>query len=625
MCQTLCFLFIALKIFTIQQYMNKIELQNQYKNISRQLLNERNAEGFWSGELSSSALATAVAIAAFKVSNRTEYRDKINDGLQWLFDTINTDGGYGDTRESMSNVSTSLLCYAAISLCTDNEGQRNTFLKKLESYLNNQGIEVSSKSITNAVLDFYGKDFTFSVPILTMLVICNVIDESAFDKIPQLPFEFTVLPSSFYQFLNLQVVSYAIPALVAVGIAIFKGKKRKKPLFRAIRNKAIKPSLKKLSKIMPESGGFLEAIPLTAFVNLCLNYSDTNCPEVVDNGLVFLEKQQRNDGSWPIDTDLSTWVTTLIIKAWGDSEIKNVLKPEEINHLRNHILSLQYKTKHTFNNAIPGGWGWTNYSGSVPDGDDTSGAILALLTLFENTKPEVDAIISGCKWLAALQNRDGGIPTFSKGWGRLPFDNSCADLSGHALLAMHTTLYKLDTFLKEKDKKIILKSINQLLKYLQKSQHENGSWIPLWFGNQKSETMQNPVYGTAKVSTYLADVMWLSVLPEKQKNQVKSMLEKGQKYLADQQNEDGSWGGDKNLAGSIEETSLSICALAGSKYNNLCISGFEWLKKEIANQGIHSKPIGLYFAALWYDEKLYPHIFYTEALRRFLSFVICLQ
>ena len=143
--------------------------------------------------------------------------------------------------------------------------------------------------------------------------------------------------------------------------------------------------------------------------------------------------QQRNDGGWPIDTDLSTWVTTLSVKALG-SNINKVLNQDEIVKIRKHLITLQYKEKHPFNGAKLGGWGWTNFSGAVPDADDTPGAMLALLELYSGSEEENSALLNGCRWLIDLQNKDGGFPTFCKGWGRLPFDKSCADLTGHALL-----------------------------------------------------------------------------------------------------------------------------------------------------------------------------------------------
>jgi hypothetical protein len=38
--------------------------------------------------------------------------------------------------------------------------------------------------------------------------------------------------------------------------------------------------------------------------------------------------------------------------------------------------------------------------------------------------------------------------------------------------------------------------------------------------------------------------------------------------------------------------------------------------------GFKPAPIGLYFASLWYDEKLYPTTFYLEALARILELIV---
>ena len=165
---------------------------------------------------------------------------------------------------------------------------------------------------------------------------------------------------------------------------------------------------------------------------MCLIASGEAENRTVEKGIEFLRNQQREDGGWPIDTDLSTWVTTLSVKALGE-QINQVLNADQACMLRNHLLNLQYKTNHPFNGAKPGGWGWTSYSGSVPDADDTPGAILALLEMYTGSKEEITAIENGCKWLIDMQNSDGGFPTFCKGWGKLPFDRSCADLTGHAL------------------------------------------------------------------------------------------------------------------------------------------------------------------------------------------------
>lgn len=254
-------------------------------------------------------------------------------------------------------------------------------------------------------------------------------------------------------------------------------------------------------------------------------------------------------------------------------------------------------------------------SGSVPDADDTSGAILALLEMYQGNDDETKVIIDGCNWLVNLQNSDGGIPTFCKGWGRLPFDSSCTDLTGHTLLAITRSIDVLGDKITTHQKERFLKCIKRATIYLQKNQHRLGLWMPLWFGNQHTADKKNPVYGTAKVATYLQDCLKCKWIDYKLRAEFQLMLTSAQNYLIQQQNDDGSWGGYKGITGSMEETSLAICALA-KKDRDACLKGFTWLEREYNSNGLKSSPIGLYFAALWYDEKLYPLTFYVEALRR---------
>lgn len=584
-------------------------LRSKYEELCERLIEERNKNGFWTGELSVSALSTAVAIVALKINGKVEDIPSIEKGFTWLCENINSDGGYGDTRDSLSNVSTTLLCYAALNFCSGS-GNGDEQIASMEKWLSGKGITTDPAFITKTVLKFYGKDYTFSIPILSMLVVCGVIPPAAARQIPTLPFELTLLPSSLYRFFNMRVVSYALPALIGVGIFLHRQNKLYGYFSGNFREKFVKPAIRKLDSLLPESGGFLEATPLTGFVAMCLISSGETGNNTVSKGIGFLRSQQREDGGWPIDTDLSTWVTTLSIKALG-KDVFNVLGEKQVNILRDHLIKLQYNYVHPFNGAKPGGWGWTNYSGSVPDADDTPGAILALLELYSGTEAEINAILQGCRWLMDIQNSDGGMPTFCKGWGRLPFDKSCADLTGHAVLSIVKSLTVLKDHINPSMSASLKRTVFKAVNYLEKHQSVDGAWLPLWFGNQLTADMTNPVYGTAKVSTYLSDCLNLDIDPSLRKK-IEEMVTKAEKFLLSQQNADGSWGGSYEIAGTIEETSLAICALAKS-HQPECISGLRWMDSQ---EKITAAPIGLYFALLWYDEKLYPLIYYTEALRR---------
>ena len=216
------------------------------------------------------------------------------------------------------------------------------------------------------------------------------------------------------------------------------------------------------------------------------------------------------------------------------------------------------------------------------------------------------SIIPGIRWLLDLQNRDGGIPTFCRGWGALPFDRSTPEITAHALLAWWTWKAELPADLQNR----IETATGRALTYLEKNQASDGSWLPLWFGNEHTPDEMNPVYGTAQVLNHLLGNKALS-------SQAVALLQNGLEYLQAAQKPDGSFGGDPASPASLEETAVSLHALclSGSSPSALR-SSLDWLL-QATRQGTHfpSAPIGLYFARLWYHERLYPVIWTLQALK----------
>src|SRR5258707_754683 len=102
--------------------LDRARLDAAYRTALDALLKERHPDGYWVGELSSSALATATAVMAlFMVQQKrgaADHADLIDRGLAWLVAHQNPDGGWGDTDKSFSNISTTMLCRAAFYLCS---------------------------------------------------------------------------------------------------------------------------------------------------------------------------------------------------------------------------------------------------------------------------------------------------------------------------------------------------------------------------------------------------------------------------------------------------------------------------------------------------------------------------
>src|SRR5207237_834107 len=148
----------------------------------------------------------------------------------------------------------------------------------------------------------------FSVPILTMCALAGRLGTgaAAWRHVIPLPFEFAACPHWTFAALRLPVVSYALPALIAIGQAHHYHSPSRNPLVRLVRNLTKASTLKKLESIQPSSGGFLEATPLTSFVVMSLAGSGQADNPVTARGVEFLSRSQRRDGSWPIDSNLAT-------------------------------------------------------------------------------------------------------------------------------------------------------------------------------------------------------------------------------------------------------------------------------------------------------------------------------
>ena len=488
------------------------------------LLAQRNAAGHWVGELSTSALSTATAVMALsQFSQRAAgvslpssptsrqahaCRSLIERGIGWLLANQNPDGGWGDTSQSFSNISTTMLCHATLVATRDFGADANfTTLAQNQLVTREEAIARAATSIDQAggipaLIARYGKDKTFSVPILTHCALAGLVPWA---KVPRLPFELACIPASWYAAAKFPVVSYALPALIAIGqVRHFHGPTWN-PITRALRWLARDRSLQVLEKIQPPNGGFLEAAPLTSFVCMSLASMGLIDHPVVQRGIDFLIKSVRPDGSWPIDTNLATWVTTLAVNALGE-DLPDEARPPILKWL----LDQQYQVTHPYTNAAPGGWAWTDLPGGVPDADDTPGAILAVARLGEPQRASdvsrgstwsaerrestassgpltpalsptveslpmsepivgergqssepvcegdsvpssqlggslalqecLDRMDNAIRWLINLQNRDGGFPTFCRGWGTLPFDRSSPDITAHCLRAIHAWL-----------------------------------------------------------------------------------------------------------------------------------------------------------------------------------------
>lgn len=594
-------------------------LQSTLRNVRAELFKERQDSGYWIGELSSSALSTATASIALKLMSQKSSGDKqsklkalVHGGLTWLAKTQNEDGGFGDTVLSFSNISTTALCWAALRICDKDQSFQDA-RTKVEAWMSKAAGNLEPATLQRAIIERYGKDKTFSVPILMTLALAGCLGEgkSGWKRVPQLPFQFAACPKEWFRWLQLPVVSYAIPALIAIGMVRYKNCRNLNPIGNLARFLTEGRAMARLAEVQPSNGGFLEATPLTSFVSMSLISCDLDGHPVVQKGVEFLIDSVRDDGSWPIDTNLATWVTTLSIKALSQSsDFDEQVSDSDKTTLRQWLLGQQYRVRHPYTDAPPGGWAWTDLPGGVPDADDTAGALIALTKLGPIDEELIESASAGIQWLMGLQNSDGGIATFCRGWGKLPFDRSSQDLTAHALLAWASWRDHVSPELRQRMERATLKGLS----FLKKQQAKDGSFVPLWFGNQYLDVEENPVYGTGRVL--------LALNCYREREGVREVIEKAEAWLLSVQNPDGGWGGGTGTPSSLEESALALDGLASNPEPSSAAleamnKAVNWIEaKTDTGTRIEPSPIGFYFAKLWYFEKLYPHSFLVSALGR---------
>ena len=178
-------------------------------------------------------------------------------------------------------------------------------------------------------------------------------------------------------------------------------------------------------------------------------------------------------------------------------------------------------------NAKPGGWYFQFENEYYPDNDDTAAVVIALSKI---VTPEPDlqriAMQRGAEWTLAMQSSDGGWGAYDKDnnkmlFNQIPFadhrallDPSTADLAGRELEMLGALGYGLSH-----------PAAVRALRFLRKTQEENGSWYGRWGVNY--------IYGTWSVLAGLK-----AIGEDMQAEYVRRAVI----WLVSKQNPDGGWG-----------------------------------------------------------------------------------
>ena len=220
-------------------------------------------------------------------------------------------------------------------------------------------------------------------------------------------------------------------------------------------------------------------------------------------------------------------------------------------------------------------------------------------------RPRIEAAATtGVNWLLAMQNSDGGWPSYLRGSDESSPDGSGPALTAHALRALRTWQYWTTG-------RTIDESIRRGMYYLAAWQQTDGSWRPRWFISSQSPDSENLIYGTSQVVLAYRD------LDQMENRLVKRALE----WLASMAHLHGGWGGVTNKARAANGRRnrpgrrALLAAPHDPRWQAALENGLQWLVRAV-DEHRYQQPaaIGLLPAGLRYSEKVYPLAFTVSAL-----------
>ena len=529
-------------------------------------LDGRRRPDSWVGELSSSALSTAMSSFALYLRPDLALRSSWESGLEWLAATQHEDGGWGDAVTDQSNMNATSLTSAVLHYCAAERyggpvraGRR--WVEKAGGFpvLNNP------------------RATSMSGPGRTMYALAGFYDWA---KIRKLPPEVVLLPGRVRR--SLSITFSSILSLAVLHDHFAPVSRWRRPL----RRRAVRASVEWLRRAQGIDGAYGGSALLAAITAMSLTFADAGGEDIIEKALGFIRDSQRGDGSWPIARDLENFDTTQIVYAHHEAG-----QPiPDVERVRNWLLDNQFQEPCFHTSCPPGGWAWAQPAG-WPDMDDTACTLRSLRLLdFPAEKHEVRA---GLGWLYGMQNSDGSWPTFVRN-SRVPFDLGCPYITSQALSALAVT---------EPDERRD-KAVQAALAYLRKNQEPDGSFDSLWF---RAYTR-----GTAAVIEAFTD-LGLAGDP---------VVDRAGEWLRTHQNPDGGWGDGRGAGSTSEETgwaSAALLRLDGSGRREADL-GVRWLVEHQRDDGgWEPGVVGVYFSSVFYSNLSYAVGYPLIAISRYLA------
>ncbi len=545
-----------------------LRLDETINQAQEYLFSAQRVDGSWCDHLPSSAVSTGAALLALHSTGDPRYASILAEGAAWLRATQREDGGWGDGIVDPSNINGTAIGTSALQV-VDPEGSREAVAR---------GSKLIAQMGGNEILEDKSR-CTLGILCRTWLADAGIYDPS---RLGRIPIELVLLPNGLQR-----RVCFTLPGVLSWGMMHARTRPPgwlRRQLYKLAEPRAL-DWLERVQAYEQYQGGYEESPLMSGVVAYALQRAGVG-QEIAERLRRYLVNTRRSNGSWSINRDLefsaSMFVLMgLIASGAGESER---LKPT-VEWVRR-----SQRQEPFFPTGCPaGGWGWSLPSG-WPDTDDTSSALMVLPGLGVAVGDE--QLEKGARWLEAMQNPEGSWACFMRG-ARLSLDHACPVFTAHAMIGLHIGAGHGP----------VHKTIAQACRYLKKVQRPDGSIHALWYRNYTS--------GTASVLEAYG-ILGLSADPVAQRCRA---------WLCANQNSDGSWGGQRGDAGTVEETSWALSALVacGTPANDPQLhSAARWLMdRQLPDGGWEPSMIGVYFVSLMYSSDHLANGYALQALGRY--------
>lgn len=326
------------------------------------LLSKQKHEGYWNYGFNSNSLATAISAVVY-----ADYKKKSESkkAIEWLLNTRNKDGGWGDLPGANSNPDCTACGLAALKL----NGYEDLKLEKMAKDIQQKTKGISPQSLVYlAYVDLISWD-DIKVPPLSMISDPVMFDETKFYLSEPMVFieRFTTALVSLLKTLNLN-----------------------NPYETAF----IPHTFKAIKKYQHNNGSWFGYMHSTGLALLAMKNYECKMKNYALNWVLQL---QKDDGGVQISEGLPVHDTAISILSldMAGIDVGQLLKS------KNWLLTSQ---------GFNGGWGWIPFC-TPPDSDDTALSILALNRY--SSSPEIKAAMTkGSIWLINRQQSNGSISTF---------------------------------------------------------------------------------------------------------------------------------------------------------------------------------------------------------------------